>query len=149
MSVLKVGFDVHGVVDTFPFFAEMTRMYRAAGHEVHIITGQKKDDNFLKELEDLGVEFTHYYSIVDELESRDSSLVEWDHNGKPHAPVDLWNVAKADYCKKEEITLLFDDSPTYGQFFNDIDTTYCHILNPNRVEYKVRSEVEKEECLSS
>jgi len=37
---MKVGLDIHGVVDVRPeFFSELSKLLVSNGHEVHIITG--------------------------------------------------------------------------------------------------------------
>jgi hypothetical protein len=74
---LKLGLDFHGVIDTFPeMIAEMSRMFVAAGHEVHVITGLKRDAIVQKGLDDFGIHYTHYFSIVEQLE-QDGVTIVW------------------------------------------------------------------------
>jgi hypothetical protein len=134
----KVGLDVHGVVDTFDIFAAMAKLNMDAGHEVHIITGQLYDKNMEEALLKSGCEFTHYYSIVGHLQSKGADLVKWDEKGFPSADPELWNAAKAEYCEDQGIDILFDDSPTYAKYFDNIDTIYCQVHNPNRKLYATR-----------
>lgn len=43
-------------------------------------------------------------------------------DGSFHMDDYLWNKAKADYCRRENITLHIDDSNIYGRYFS---TPYC------------------------
>ena len=135
--MLRLGLDLHGVVDTFPEeFAELAWAVISAGGEVHIITGLKKDQEILDQLNEWGVPWTHYFSIVDWLEEKGVS-VEW-RDGLPYANEKEWDGAKAQYCEQEMITFMFDDSFKYGPYFDSIDTTYLQLRNPQRTIYEVR-----------
>ncbi|MCR8922342.1 hypothetical protein NO559_06135 [Dasania sp. GY-MA-18] len=125
---LKVGIDIHGVIDTFPerFKYLSTALYKD-GAEVHIVTGIKRDACVDKLLADAGIMFTHYFSIVEHLEATEENI-KWV-NGRPYAAEDKWDNAKRDYCKAQGIDLMFDDSPIYLPTFNDIDSTYLHVIN--------------------
>jgi len=134
---LKLGLDFHGVIDTFPeMIAEMSRMFVAAGHEVHVITGLKRDAIVQKGLDDFGIHYTHYFSIVEQLE-QDGVTIVW-RDGLPYADKIYWDIAKRDYCQKNEIDLMIDDSPVYKDTFNDISTVYMHLINKDRKHYIVR-----------
>ena len=134
---LKLGLDFHGVIDTFPeMIAEMSRMFVAAGHEVHVVTGLKRDAIVQKGLDDFGIQYTHYFSIVEQLEA-DGVTIVW-RDGLPYADKIYWDIAKRDYCQKNEIDLMIDDSPVYKDTFNDISTVYMHLINKDRKHYIVR-----------
>jgi hypothetical protein len=137
MKKLKLGLDFHGVIDTFPeMIAEMSRMFVAAGHEVHVVTGLKRDAIVQKGLDDFGIHYTHYFSIVEQLE-QDGVTIVW-RNSLPYADKIYWDIAKRDYCQKNEIDLMIDDSPVYKDTFHDIDTVYLHLINKDRKQYIVR-----------
>jgi hypothetical protein len=137
MKKLKLGLDFHGVIDTFPeMIAEMSRMFVAAGHEVHVVTGLKRDAIVQKGLDDFGIQYTHYFSIVEQLEA-DGVTIVW-RDGLPYADKIHWDIAKRDYCQKNEIDLMIDDSPVYKDTFNDISTVYLHLINKDRKHYIVR-----------
>ena len=59
---LKIGLDIHGVIDTYP---EKFKMLSCAlvqyGAEVHVITGVKRDAGVDKLLTDAGIQFTHLF----------------------------------------------------------------------------------------
>ncbi len=124
---VKFGFDVHGVIDKNPeFFGEFTKMLVAAGHEVHVITGAR-----LRQVEPIlkaaGVAYTHFFSIVENEEKKGLHPIDWDATGEhPYMDRNVWNIAKADYCKEQGIHLHIDDTPHYGDHFSTPFLTYRH-----------------------
>ena len=136
-NTLKVGLDIHGVIDAFPErFKQLSYALAKDGAEVHIITGIKRDEHVEKLLADSGIRYTHYFSIVEQLEA-DKVYIEWN-DGLPYADEERWNTAKRVYCDKVGIDFMFDDSPTYLETFDDIDTTYVHVINREREVYITR-----------
>jgi len=136
---MKVAFDVHGVTDTFDSFQEMIGVFMDnPHHEVHIVTGatRERTEEEIGHLIDLS-RLDGFFSITEHLESRPDIKVKWI-DGLPWADETAWNNAKADYCYEHGIDILFDDSPIYAPTFNDIDTVYCQIHNPNRKRFKTR-----------
>ncbi len=136
---MKVGFDIHGVIDTFPAFRTMIEKYiDDPDVEVHVITGLAREtaEKEIGHLVDLD-RIDGYFSITDHLESRPDVEVTWV-NGLPWADEIAWNNAKADYCYENQIDILFDDSPVYADTFKDIDTVYVQIHNANRKTFKTR-----------
>ena len=135
--MIKIGLDLHGVVDTFPEkFSELAWAIISGGGEVHIITGLKRDPEIIEQLTEWNVPFTKYFSIVDYLEEKGVE-VEWRAN-LPYADETEWDKAKADYCDENLIDFMFDDSFKYGPYFDNIDTTYLQLRNVNRTIYEVR-----------
>lgn len=136
---MKVAFDIHGVTDTFPAFQKMIRKYiEDPDVEVHIVTGLSR----ISAVEEIGHiidldKIDGYFSITDHLVSRPDIEVKWI-NGLPWADENAWNNAKADYCYENGIDIMFDDSPIYVDTFNEIDTIYCQVHNPNRKKFKTR-----------
>ena len=136
---MKVGFDIHGVIDTFPAFRTMIEKYiDDPDVEVHVITGLAREtaEREIGHLVDLD-KIDGYFSIADYLESRPDIEVTWV-NGLPWADEIAWNNAKADYCYENQIDIIFDDSPIYADTFKDIDTVYVQIHNSNRKSFKTR-----------
>lgn len=136
---MKVGFDIHGVIDTFPAFRMMIDKYiDDPDVEVHVITGLTESDaeEQIGHLVDLS-KIDGYFSIVDHLVKRPDVEVKWI-NGLPWADETAWNNAKADYCYENGIDIIFDDSPIYADTFASIDTVYVQIHNSNRKTFKTR-----------
>lgn len=139
MRSFKVGIDVHGVIDTFPNdFKRLSNALLDAGHEVHIVTGLKYDGHIQEELDKAGIRYSHYFSIVDQLES-DGIDIKWV-DGLPWAPDKEWNEAKAKYCESVHMDLMIDDSYVYRDTFHDISTVFLHLINKNRKVFKTRDD---------
>ncbi len=115
---MKIGLDFHDVIDAEPkMFSILSNLFADNGHEVHIITGEKKSKKLLKELEEYNIKWTHFFSIVDHHKSIGTKIT-YDKNGDPWLDQHLWDVAKAQYCKLNGIDLLIDDSEIYGQYMD-------------------------------
>lgn len=126
-DILKVGIDIHGVIDTFPEkFKKLSVALVASGAEVHIITGSKRDDRINQLLQNAGIAFTHYFSIVEHLEQ--TSSVRWEGT-QPYAPEQQWNTAKRNYCKIKKIDFMIDDSDIYRDTFVGIETNFLHLTS--------------------
>lgn len=133
----KIGLDIHGVLDTFSSIVKLSQILIVIPSvEVHIITGNAYTDKIKDQLDKLGVQYEYFFSITDELAK--DGLIEW-RDGYPWCDDnEVWDKAKAEYCKKNNIDLLLDDSEKYGSYFDKIDTVYCQIHNPSRKLYKIR-----------
>jgi hypothetical protein len=121
-SKMKLGLDIHGVVDAMPeFFSFLTDSFIKNGGEVHIITGGRWDIEFEKQLNNFGIKWTHKFSVYDHLKESDSEQL-----GKIQFPDgtrqrkfkdEEWDSVKSDYCRENEITLHIDDTLAYNQYF--------------------------------
>lgn len=120
---MKIGLDIHGVIDANPeLFSALSKMFIAAGAEVHIITGPKfsQVEDILKKHD---IAYTHFCSIVEEA-VKQGHHVRWaDENNPWIDDKDIWDKIKAVYCKEHGIDLHIDDSSVYGQHF---ETPYLH-----------------------
>lgn len=134
---MRLGFDIHGVIDTFGVFQTMiNKLIEDDDVEIHVVSGLSKSeaDEQIGHLIDLS-KIAKYFSIADYLESRNDVEVTWI-DGMPWADETIWNRAKADYCEENKIDILFDDSLHYVPTFDNIDTIYCQIHNPNKKRYR-------------
>jgi hypothetical protein len=122
---MKIGLDVHGVCDSNPkFFAELSRLFVEAGHEVIIITGKMKSHGAIDEIEKLGITYTKFFSIID-YHIKKGTEIKYDDTGNPWIDDDTWNKTKAEICKNEKVDFHIDDSSIYGKFF---ETPYAQIF---------------------
>lgn len=114
---LKIGLDIHGVCDANPeFFSELSRLFVNAGHDVHIITGRRVSDGALDEIKELGLSYTHFFSISDYHVEIGTKVWE-DDEGNPWLEGELWDRTKGDYCAKHKIDFHIDDTERYGDYF--------------------------------
>lgn len=122
---MKFGIDVHGVITDDPtFFRRLTRRLHDEGHEVHIITGVELGSRLDEELRRHGISYTQLFSITSYHKQIGTYIVYKD--GDPTQPLiapPKWDRTKADYCAREGIDLMIDDSHVYGTYFNDIGAT--------------------------
>ena len=127
--MLKIGIDIHGVLDSNKFFSTMAKLMVSEGHGVHIITGTSTE-LALKDLSDIyvfeGIHYTHLYSITDDLISRGIPN-EWKDGNNPLFPYEEWDKAKAEYCTKYGIDIHFDDTVRYGEKFT---TPFALVRHP-------------------
>lgn len=117
-KVLKIGLDIHGVANAdAAFFSELTHVLVDGGHEVHILTGVERTPALERHLKiDLELSWTHLFSITSHC--RDLGADIETIQGKPYVDEDLWNRAKAEYCRQHAIDLHLDDSAVYGRHFS-------------------------------
>ena len=114
---LKIGLDVHGICDANPeFFSELSRLLVNNNHEVHILTGRRVRDGALEEIKELGISYTHFFSIADFHEEIGTKVWE-DDNGNPWLEGELWDKTKGEYCKRHRIDFHIDDTERYGEYF--------------------------------
>ena len=113
---MRIGFDFHGVLDTYEVFRELTRILVNSDHEVHIITGEENSKTFRKTLKDLDIKHTKIFSITS-YHKKKGTEVKYDENGEPWMDRDIWNPTKARYCKRNRIDFHIDDSLEYGKHF--------------------------------
>jgi hypothetical protein len=60
--------------------------------------------------------------------AQDSDKVTFDEKGNPWMPADLWDSAKAEYCRDAGIDLHLDDTKRYNDFFT---TPFARIWTHN------------------
>ncbi len=117
---MKIGLDIHGVLDTNTVFKEMAALFVAAGHEVHIITGAQFNDMVKKKFKKMGIEegvhYTHFFSVAGHLLKKNAD-VRWEDPENPWFDDKSWNTAKSDYCREKGIDIHFDDTEIYSKYF--------------------------------
>jgi hypothetical protein len=123
---IKIGFDIHGVIDNDPnFFATLISRLREQDHEVHILTGRELDGYIVDKLSDLGISYDQLFSITTYHKSIGTYISY--KNGDPSQPLiapPKWDRTKADYANSVGLDLHIDDSVVYGQHFRNISTQY-------------------------
>jgi hypothetical protein len=114
---MKIALDIHGICDANPlFFSELSRLFVEAGHEIHILTGRRVSDGALKEIDELKITYTHFFSISDYHEEMGTSMHD-DNKGNPWMDDETWDRTKGDYCDRNKIDFCIDDTERYGVYF--------------------------------
>jgi len=125
---MKLSLDYHGVIDSNPgFFQEFASC--GLWQEVHIVTGTQKTDEFIEKLLAITnlsiVWWDKIYSLTDELHLEGHEYTVNMHGRKCYSE-EIWNRAKAEYCRKHGIDLHIDDSEEYAKHFATPVMVYRH-----------------------
>ena len=117
---IKIGLDFHGVITARPeYFREFAAAALQRGWEVHIITGGPLGQ-VKKILDEQHIPYTQIFAIFDFYNNQGKAAVYAEGDFKIQD--DLWNKAKAEYCRRHHITVQIDDSRIYKRSFH---TPYC------------------------
>jgi len=126
--VIKIGIDVHGMLDKRPhFWVAFAKSVHNHGGKIYIVTGKSWGRDIEEQL--LGYNngekwWDEYFSIDDHLRC-DKKLDHFiDYKGGRSYSEEEWNRAKSVYCREECIDIMFDDSPRYGTYF---ETPYFQV----------------------
>lgn len=119
---MKIGLDIHGVVDTNPkFFSALTNSLESDPvnpWEIHIMTGSRLADGKVKEwLDQNEIFYTHLFSISDYLKQNNHKELYMSTESNPWFFDKDWNVAKADYARDHNLNLVLDDNSDYFSHF--------------------------------
>lgn len=121
-SIIRLGLDIHGVVDAMPdFFSFLTNSIIKNGGEVHIITGSHWNEQFEELLRSYGINWTHKFSVYDYLIDTKSEIlgeVQFpDGTIQKKFNNNIWDKIKGQYCKENQIDLHIDDTLIYNEHF--------------------------------
>ena len=136
---MRVGFDLHGVLDAHPFiFRESTKEIMKGGDEIYIITGPP-EVQAQAELEALGfvqgINYTKIVSVVDWLKSHLKEDEMWlDDKNTWWCDDANWWCSKARICTEYSIYGHIDDSEKYllGWDVTDCKTEF-HLIDKDGV----------------
>ena len=114
---MKIGFDVHGVIDkNYSTFAFLSKIWGANGHEVHIVTGNRKNHSIEEILYKYNIVYTHFFSVTDYLIEHGYNHTIDDKNNL-WFDEDVWNCQKGNYASRVGLDIHYDDSDVYGKYF--------------------------------
>ena len=119
---MKLGLDIHGVIDSNPeSFAFMSQSVITNNGEVHIITGGSWTTDLEEQLKGYGIKWTSHFSVYDYLVDSgiDSIGTIQFPDGTIQKKFDyhLWDTIKAGYCRSNNIDLHIDDTEVYSKYF--------------------------------
>lgn len=129
----KIGVDIHGVIDSLPeLFSFLTESIVKNGGEVHIITGGSWSQELESQIVNLGISWTHKFSVYDylmEIETPTVGEIQFTDGTVQRKFKDgVWDQVKAEYCRNNEINLHIDDTLIYNDFFT---TPFCRLWSHN------------------
>ena len=127
--MIRLGLDVHGVIDDDPeFFTSMAWYILKKKGQIYIITGREDCPDLHKELEELGMNSSLYDGIlsITTHQIAQGTPISYldDRKSQPVMEPKIWNPTKAALGASAGIDVMIDDSPIYGEFFRDIKTQY-------------------------
>jgi len=136
---MRIGLDLHKVIDAHPaLFRELSERWVEAGHEVHIVTGETWCNAELSVVE-AGVQYTHFFSIVDHHTAKGTDM--WSTDGGPWMDASVWDSTKGLYARQVGLHIHFDDTERYAEYFpntcsfvlvgEDFENIYREILMPS------------------
>lgn len=130
MKHVKIGLDIHGVIDKNPeFWINFTSCFYC---EVYILTGHPKA-KAKQELLDLGLkEGIHYkeiFSITDYLLNTGVSKAYNYTEGNPWFSEKEWNEAKSTFVKLKGIDVIVDDTIKYKDSMSSNVVFLTPVLN--------------------
>ncbi len=126
---IKIGLDIHGLVDYDPkFFAIISQLLVSNSHDVHIMTGAELSPKIENELKANGIVWTHFFSISDYYAAMPVVKMWRDERGRPWVDPELWNKAKGLYAAEHQLDLVLDDTQEYGNYFST-SFAFCRIVN--------------------
>lgn len=125
---MKIGIDLHGVSDAYPtFFSELSRLFVAAGHECHILTGELITPALHEQIKRCNISYTHLFSIS-QYHKEKGTPMRFDEKNTPWIDDALWVRTKGDYAREQGLDIVFDDTESYGFHFTT-PFIYCRGFN--------------------
>ena len=126
---MKIGLDLHGVLDTYPkTFKSIIRLLEKTGVKFVVVSGPP-NDNITENLEKLGFEPTDFYGVYSVVDYLYNDGVDFDDTDPENLWCDdqIWWDSKARICKQYGIDYLVDDSMKYEPAFKLIDSSFIHV----------------------
>lgn len=122
MKNMKISLDIHGVIDACPqLFAFLSDSVIKNGGEIHIVTGGTFNEDLKSQLKSFNIKYTHVFSVYDYLIETNGStygdIVFPDGTIQKKFKDEVWDSTKADYCKRNDISLHLDDTLIYNNYF--------------------------------
>ncbi len=142
--MIKIGIDFHGVItDNDKMFRMFAQTIMMAGGEIHVITGARKE-MYDKQCAEWAIDmpYTKFFSISDYHIDKGTD-VDLSNPDFPKMDTDIWDRAKAKYCADNEIDIMIDDSPHYGEYFTTPYMLYRNELNLDLFKYDVIKDIRK------
>jgi len=123
---MKIGFDLHGVLNTNPQEFQRLLLDLATEHRILVVSGPITNE-IEAELTNLryipGLHYHEIKSVVDYLRNKNVKMW-WDEKGTWWASDADWWSAKANICEENGIDVLVDDKRRYGTWFGNASSHF-------------------------
>ena len=138
---LKIGLDYHGVIDkNIDYFSSFCKKAKQRGHQIFIITGgpQVKVSQNLKAN---NIPYDMCFAILDYYQALGN--IALDKNNNLIIPENLWDMAKAEFCRRNKINIHIDDSLKYLNWFSTPYCFYNQKTNTGYISYGIEFDFNK------
>lgn len=150
---LNIGLDYHGVINkNFSYFSKFCAEAKFRGHKIFIITGGPQP-KIRQQLQSRKITYDFIFAISDYYQALGMSKQNFE--GKFIVPEHLWNAAKGEFCRRNNIHFHIDDNIKYSQWFCTPFCLYkdntCYISTNIKIELtgSVRNAINKMEKLAT
>jgi hypothetical protein len=116
---MKIGFDVHGVLDLpdSPYL-KLAHELAQSGSKIHVITGLRRTTFDKRHYDLMGSIKFKFFSISDYIAKHVSNKIDLTNPDNPRVnDKELWDSIKAEYARMQDLDLMFDDTPAYLKYF--------------------------------
>jgi hydroxymethylpyrimidine pyrophosphatase-like HAD family hydrolase len=149
---LKLSLDYHGVISHRPaYFTEFCAEAHRRGHAIYVITGGPLPQ-IRQYLAEIRLKPDFIFAISDYYQALGQAVQVSD--GSLSIPPDLWNIAKADFCRRCGVDFHIDDSIEYQHWFStpfclyDVAHQVCRISKTHALDFALNptellNEIEK------
>lgn len=127
---LKIGLDLHGVIDRNPqLFSDLTHKF---ANDFFIITGEEITKKLFKEIDSYRIHYKqeNVFSITSFHKHLGTPMTYLNHDPtQPHIDDEIWNRTKSVICKFLKLDYMIDDSKVYGKYFTKeygVNTQYIY-----------------------
>ncbi len=122
MLKYKLGIDFHGVLNKDPeFFSKLTSML-SGDIEIHIITGGYSWE-VARRLKEWDIKYDKLFSIP-EYHARIGTKTWINECGEFTMNTTTWDKTKGEYCARENINKMIDDTLAYKDYMPDTTSFY-------------------------
>lgn len=138
--MLKIGLDLHGVIDRDPTTFSIISKQRDI--TVFVITGEELSEKLLFKIlnYEIRVKEKNIFSITSFHKHLGTPITYLNNNPtQPYIEPEIWNRTKSVICKLLDLDYMIDDSPIYGNYFlkkeYGVRTGYIQ-YNPNVFDFQ-------------
>jgi len=126
---MKIAFDFHGVLESYPEILKSVLRPLRVDHTVIVLSGPPLSQIY-EELTTVGYHQGYHYdyaiSVVDWIKAQGYKM-ELNEQGSWYTDDETWWSSKARICEEQHIELLFDDKLEYKGHIKNNNPLFLHI----------------------